>query len=139
MLTKQFNEFVESIQLDFDLIQYLIRNSIVKEKSNLKNKSLELLLDIFSLGFYIEQYLDDLLLVKEGEESTYFEKITDACCLLEMNKEKFTSRVFTESEEYFVAQADPALHLDAQPAHERHLEADHLEEPFPLRARERRG
>lgn len=104
-LNKQFEKFVDSSQLDYKLLQFLIKESIEEHKSNMQTKSLELLLDIFSIGFYVEQYLDDLLLIKEGEEAEYYEKITDSCSFLENNKEKYKSRVFTESEEFHVRDA----------------------------------
>jgi hypothetical protein len=101
-LIRHFERFVDSSQLDYRLLQFLIKESIEEHKSSMQTKSLELLLDIFSIGFYVEQYLDDLLLIKEGEEAEYYEKITDSCSFLENNKEKYKSRVFTESEEFQV-------------------------------------
>lgn len=101
-LSKQFERFVDNSQLDYDLLQFLIKRSIEGQKGGMQLKSLELLLDMFSIGYYIEQYLDDLLLIKEGEEGDFYEKITDSCSFLESNKEKYKSRVFTDSEEFHV-------------------------------------
>lgn len=93
---------MDNNQLDEGLLQFLIKKSIQGQKSGMQLKSLELLLDMFSIGFYIEQYLSDLLLIKEGEEGEFYEKIIDSCSFLESNKEKYKTRVFTDSEEFEV-------------------------------------
>ena len=100
LLTNQFQRFVDSCQLNYQLVEFLIRHSVYGTKTPLQTKSLELLLDLFSIGFYIEEYLEELLLVKEGEEGAAYERISDACSLLEKDRERYRSRVFTESEEY---------------------------------------
>jgi hypothetical protein len=102
LLTNQFHRFVNSCQLNYQLVEFLIRHSVHGKKTPLQVKSLELLLDLFSIGFYLEEYLDELLLVKEGEEGAAYERISDACSLLERERERYRSRVFTESEEFHV-------------------------------------
>lgn len=105
LISQQFMSFVESIQLDDKLVQYLIRQSISIESTPVKNKALELLLDVFSIEFYIEKYLDQLIVVKEVDETNHFDRITDAFTMMEMHKDRFKTRVFTDSDEYHVALA----------------------------------
>ena len=81
-ISRQLEQFVKNIQLNHKLIHFLIRTSIDSKNKQLKDKSLESLLDIFSIGSHIEQYLVGLILVKDGEEALYYEKIANASSLL---------------------------------------------------------
>ncbi len=79
-----------------------------------------MLLDTFSLGFYIEEYLNGLILVKAGEEASFYEKIADACGLLENSREKYRSRIFTESREHHVvSKLIQDIYSDAKSTYER--------------------
>lgn len=91
-LIREIETFVRVKEEEHQLVNCLLASSLQKNE-DLKIKSLDLLLSLFSKNEGLEKFIKRLILIENGEESKIFNSILENANKLEVSKEKFESNI----------------------------------------------
>lgn len=98
-LVSEIEAFVRVKEEEHQLVNCLLASSLQKNE-DLKIKSLDLLLSLFSKNEGLEVFIKRLILIESGEESKIFSSILDNARKLELSKEKFESNIAGQGNDF---------------------------------------